>query len=96
MSISTAPRVDLVPELSWVDAKASAQASRAAAARQVSGRRRFVDPTTCDREYTRAEREFMEAMHAYKASSGRNFPTWSEVLEVLHDLGYEKVADPAR
>ena len=29
-------------------------------------------------------------MHDYKQSSGRMFPTWSEVLEVLRDLGYEK------
>lgn len=74
----------------WTDRKATAQAQRAATARQVSGRRRFVDPTTCDRDYTEAEREFMEAMQAYKQKSGRMFPTWSEVLEVLQSLGYEK------
>src|SRR4051794_37960714 len=72
-----------------------AQATRAANARQVSGRRRFVDPATCDRDYSRVEMEFMQAMQAYKVSSGRMFPTWSEVLEVLKALGYEKppVAD---
>ena len=32
----------------------------------------------------------MEAMHDYKLTSGRMFPTWSEVLEVLLSLGYEK------
>jgi hypothetical protein len=32
----------------------------------------------------------MQAMKAYKESSGRMFPTWSEVLEVLRSLGYEK------
>ena len=74
----------------WVDHKASAQALRAAEARQVSGRRRFVDPTTCDRDYSPAETEFMQAMQAYKQTSGRMFPTWSEVLEVLHALGYAK------
>ena len=74
----------------WVNRRASAQATRAANARQASGRRRFVDPTTCEREYSIAEMEFMKAMHAYKASSGRMFPTWSEVLEVLKALGYEK------
>jgi hypothetical protein len=37
--------------------------------------------------------EFMQAMQAYKQKSGRMFPTWSEVLEVLKNLGYEKVAD---
>jgi hypothetical protein len=38
-----------------------------------------------------AETDFMEAMKAYKQASGRMFPTWSEALEVLHSLGYEKV-----
>ena len=33
-----------------------------------------------------------EAMDAYKRLSGRMFPTWSEVLEVLRDLGYEKLS----
>jgi hypothetical protein len=45
-----------------------------------------------------AEDEFMEAMKAYKAKSGRMFPTWSEVLEVLRELGYQKstgLASPA-
>ena len=35
----------------------------------------------------------MLAMKDYKQRSGRMFPTWSEVLEVLRELGYEKVAD---
>jgi hypothetical protein len=80
----------------WTNRRASAQATRAANARQASGRRRFVDPTTCEREYTRAEMEFMQAMHEYKQRSGRMFPTWSEVLEVLRDLGYEKPAAAAK
>ena len=74
----------------WTNRRASAQATRAANARQASGRRRFVDPTTCEREYSKPELEFMQAMHDYKQSSGRMFPTWSEVLEVLKSLGYEK------
>ncbi len=74
----------------WTDRRASAQALRAAQARQVSGRRRFVDPTTCDRDYSLAEIEFMQAMQDYKLKSGRMFPTWSEALEVLRDLGYRK------
>src|SRR3954453_3854277 len=74
----------------WTNRRASAQATRAANARQVSGRRRFVDPTTCERDYSSAEMEFMQAMHDYKQTSGRMFPTWSEVLEVLRSLGYEK------
>jgi len=76
----------------WINRRASEQATRAANARQQSGRRRFVDPTTSEREYTEAEMEFMLAMNEYKRRSGRMFPTWSEVLEVLRDLGYVKTA----
>ncbi len=36
----------------------------------------------------------MRAMDEYKRRSGRQFPTWSEVLEVLHSLGYRKVEAP--
>ena len=36
------------------------------------------------------EREFSEAIRRYQCSSGRMFPTWSEVLEVARDLGYER------
>ena len=75
----------------WINRRATEQATRAANARQLSGRRRFVDPTTCEREYSEAEMEFMLAMNEYKRRSGRMFPTWSEVLEVLRALGYEKI-----
>ncbi|WP_390677818.1 hypothetical protein [Aquisphaera giovannonii] len=66
------------------------RARRAARARVANTRRRAIDPTTCDRDYSAAEVEFMRAMQEYKERSGRMFPTWSEVLEVLQDLGYEK------
>jgi hypothetical protein len=58
-------------------------------------RRRQIDPTTCERDYTPEEVEFMHALDAYKRASGRMFPTCSEVLEVLKALGYEKVGMPA-
>ena len=67
------------------------QACRASAARNASGRLRYVDPTTTDRDYSSAEMEFMQAMVDYKRTSGRMFPTWSEVLEVLQSLGYQKL-----
>lgn len=57
-------------------------------------RRRQIDPTTCERDYNNDEVEFMRAIDDYKRRSGRQFPTWSEVLEVLRDLGYRKVAEP--
>jgi hypothetical protein len=53
-------------------------------------RRRQIDPTTCERDYSIEEVEFMRALEAYKRTSGRMFPTCSEVLEVLRGLGYEK------
>jgi hypothetical protein len=80
----------------WIDRKASALATRAAHARQASGRRRFVDPATCERDYAADELEFMNAMQEYKRRSGRMFPTWSEVLEVLHSLGYHKEEAPSQ
>ena len=57
-------------------------------------RRRQVDPTTCERDYSDDEINFMKAMDQYKRANRRPFPTWSEVLEVLHALGYRKVAEP--
>ncbi len=63
--------------------------------RRRQDRRRQIDPTTCERDYSDNEIEFMRAMDDYKRKSGRPFPTWSEVLEVLMSLGYRKVADPS-
>jgi hypothetical protein len=54
-------------------------------------RRRLIDPTTCERDYSLDEVEFMKAMDDYKRKSGRMFPTWSEVLEVVRSLGYVKL-----
>ncbi|MEZ6096383.1 MAG: hypothetical protein R3C03_19500 [Pirellulaceae bacterium] len=56
-----------------------------------SNRRRHIDPTTCERDYNEQEIEFMRAMDDYKRSSGRMFPTCSEILEVLLELGYRKM-----
>jgi hypothetical protein len=58
--------------------------------RKKAVRQRYTDPTICQEEFAAAEQEFMKAMQEYKQSSGRMFPTWSEVLEVLQNLGYEK------
>jgi hypothetical protein len=51
-------------------------------------RRRQIDPTTCERDYTNDEIEFMQALDAYKRANGRMFPTCSEILEVIRDMGY--------
>jgi hypothetical protein len=57
-------------------------------------RRRQIDPTTCERDYTCEEIEFMNALDDYKRTSGRMFPTCSEILEVFKKLGYEKPSVP--
>jgi hypothetical protein len=58
--------------------------------RKKNVRRRQIDPSTCERDYSRDEVEFMNALNEYKRTSGRMFPTCSEILEVLKSLGYEK------
>jgi hypothetical protein len=55
-------------------------------------RRRQIDPTTCERDYSVEEVEFMNAMDEYKRKSGRMFPTCSEVLEVIRGLGYTRLS----
>jgi hypothetical protein len=57
-----------------------------------TGRRKFTGPTACEPDHTAAVDEFQHAMEKYKQQSGRKFPTWSEVLEVLVSVGYQKVA----
>ena len=71
------------------DAKFAGEERRKSPRRQVE-RRRLIDPTTCERDYSGDEVEFMRAMDEYKRKSGRMFPTWSEVLEVVRSLGYAK------
>jgi hypothetical protein len=58
--------------------------------RRKTQRRRQIDPTTCERDYSQDEIEFMQALDAYKRQSGRMFPTCSEILEVVRSLGYAK------
>jgi len=51
----------------------------------------MIDPTTCERDYLPEEVEFMQAIELYKRTSGRMFPTCSEILEVVKSLGYRQV-----
>ncbi len=39
--------------------------------------------------------EFVKAMDEYKRVNERPFPSWSEIFEVIHYLGYRKVAGTA-
>ena len=63
--------------------------------RRKTPRRRQIYPTTCERDYSNDEIEFMHALDAYKRASGRMFPTCSEILEVIRNLGYVRVTPAA-
>jgi hypothetical protein len=54
-------------------------------------RRRRIDPTTFEKQYTDDELEFMNAMQRYKVQSGKSFPTHGDVLRVAFSLGYRKL-----
>jgi hypothetical protein len=58
--------------------------------REKVNRRRQIDPTTCERDYSTEEVEFMHALDQYKRANGRMFPTCSEILEVIRGLGYQR------
>ncbi len=68
-------------------------ANRRDGVRRKVKRRRQIDPTTCERDYSDDEIEFMQALDDYKRRSGRMFPTCSEILEVIRDLGYCRPSD---
>ena len=60
--------------------------------RRGPGRRRSDDRRSAEEgEMTVEQFEFVMAIETYKKVNKRLFPTWTEVLEVIHQLGYEKV-----
>jgi hypothetical protein len=54
--------------------------------------RRFDPAVTEHMDYTPEELEFFRAMDRYRQSTGYQFPTLAETLQVLRSLGYEKNA----
>ena len=54
-------------------------------------RRRRIDPTTFEKQYTDDELEFMNAMQRFKVQSGKPFPSHGEVLQVAQSLGYRRI-----
>jgi len=71
---------------------AKADSPTPTAERRKKDRRRRIDPTTFDKQYTPDELEFMSAMQDFKVQSGKPFPTYREVLKVAASLGYRRVA----
>ena len=60
--------------------------------RRGPGRRRTDDRRSAEEgEMTVEQFEFCMAVETYKKVNRRLFPTWTEVLEVIHQLGYRKV-----
>jgi hypothetical protein len=62
---------------------------------RAASRRRGLDPTTCEPEYTADEVEFFRAVDRYKGEHRRPFPTLRELLGILRKLGYRKAAEPS-
>ena len=76
--------------------QAEGQAESKPSSRRKANRRRQIDPTTCERDYSNDEIEFMRAMDDYKRAAGRMFPTCSEILEVLRSIGYVRLTEEQR
>lgn len=58
--------------------------------RQKKERRRRIDPTTFEKQYTDDELEFMNAMQRFKELSGKTFPSHGDVIKVAIMLGYRR------
>ena len=102
MTVSSATDLSFESDLITIDRRRTdrrsekspaVDASETQAPRRKKQRRRHIDPTTCEREYNDEEIVFMRAMDDYKRTSGRMFPTCSEVLEVIRGLGYVKLTE---
>jgi hypothetical protein len=71
---------------------ADRRASTGLERRRGPGRRRSDDRRSAEEgEMTAEQFEFVMAIETYKKVNKRLFPTWTEVLEVINQLGYKKV-----
>ena len=60
--------------------------------RRGPGRRRSDDRKAAEEgEMTGHQFEFVMAIQTYKKVNKRLYPTWTEILEIIHQLGYRKV-----
>ncbi len=50
--------------------------------------------TNSDKIYSIEELEFIKAMRSFIEETGKKFPTFSEILDVLKSLGYERSTVP--
>lgn len=76
------------PERRGAERRASTGLER----RRGPGRRRSDDRKAAEEgEMTAEQFEFVMAIETYKKVNKRMFPTWTEVLEVIQQLGYRKI-----
>ena len=62
--------------------------------RRGPGRRRSESRKAAEEgEMTDEQFEFLMAINRYKSVNNRPFPTWTEVLDIIHAIGYRKVAE---
>src|SRR5204863_2543894 len=60
--------------------------------RRGPGRRRTDDRKAAEEgEMTGEQFEFVMAIETYKKVNKRMYPTWTEILEIVRQLGYRKV-----
>ncbi len=63
--------------------------------RRGPGRRRSDARRSAEEgEMNEEQFSFLMAINEYKRLNKRPFPTWTEVLDIIHALGYRKVAEP--
>jgi len=63
--------------------------------RRGPGRRRSDTRRSAEEgEMSEEQFAFLMAINEYKSLNKRPFPTWTEVLDVIHAMGYRKVAEP--
>jgi hypothetical protein len=90
---ATRPEPEAEPEAE-TEASPDAAAPRVVKERRAKKeRRRRIDPTTFEKQYTDDELEFMNAMQRFKVQTGKSFPSHGEVLGVAFSLGYRQVVD---
>ncbi|NLF30554.1 MAG: hypothetical protein GX591_06670 [Planctomycetes bacterium] len=65
--------------------------------RRGPGRRRSDTRRSAEEGEMNADQfEFLMAVDEYKRANNRPFPSWTEILDILHALGYRKVAEPGQ
>lgn len=77
------------------DAPAEPRPPKVGERREKKERRKRIDPTTFEKQYTDDEMEFMNAMQRFKERTGKSFPSYAEVIKVAVGLGYRKAVDDA-